>query len=193
MRRPTQCVLRLPPRVSRTAATMARRRSSAPKVYRRPLPLRARANDGEPLPGVYAVRWIKRGATRILGTNKRGAERSAASPRISLRALPPPPNAGREQIDELLAERKRTLSQSRAGARSTPTRSARDTKSSAPLLASEQLRPADHGRERQGAPCRSSTRPPALSGPLLLPRIAHLAAPICLATWGCREQQPAGG
>ena len=30
--------------------------------------------DGEPLPGVYAVGWIKRGPTGILGTNKRDAE-----------------------------------------------------------------------------------------------------------------------
>jgi hypothetical protein len=106
-RRPAQRVLRLPPRVSGTAATMARSRSSAPKVYRRPLPLRARANDGEPLPGVYAVRWIKRGATGILGTNKRGAERSAASPRISLRALPPP-RERRPRADRRAARRAQT-------------------------------------------------------------------------------------
>src|SRR5205823_13823872 len=30
--------------------------------------------DGEALPGVYAVGWIKRGPTGILGTNKRDAE-----------------------------------------------------------------------------------------------------------------------
>ena len=37
----------------------------------------------EPLPGVYAVGWIKRGPTGILGTNKRDAEETvAASPRI---------------------------------------------------------------------------------------------------------------
>ena len=30
--------------------------------------------DGEPVPGVYAVGWIKRGPTGILGTNKRDAE-----------------------------------------------------------------------------------------------------------------------
>ena len=35
---------------------------------------RVLAPDGEPLPGVYAVGWIKRGPTGILGTNKRDAE-----------------------------------------------------------------------------------------------------------------------
>ena len=37
--------------------------------------------DGEPLPGVYAVGWIKRGPTGILGTNKRDAEETAGLPR----------------------------------------------------------------------------------------------------------------
>ena len=36
--------------------------------------------DGEPLPGVYAVGWIKRGPTGILGTNKRDAEETVAAP-----------------------------------------------------------------------------------------------------------------
>ena len=34
--------------------------------------------DGEPVPGVYAVGWIKRGPTGILGTNKRDAEETVA-------------------------------------------------------------------------------------------------------------------
>ena len=34
--------------------------------------------DGETLPGVYAVGWIKRGPTGILGTNKRDAEQTVS-------------------------------------------------------------------------------------------------------------------
>jgi ferredoxin/flavodoxin---NADP+ reductase len=67
--------------------------------------------DGEPLPGVYAVGWIKRGPTGILGTNKRDAEEtvSCLAEDLRARALPQPPNPGREQIDALLAERKPDL------------------------------------------------------------------------------------
>jgi ferredoxin--NADP+ reductase len=36
-------------------------------------------DTGEPLPGVYAVGWIKRGPTGILGTNKRDAAETVAS------------------------------------------------------------------------------------------------------------------
>jgi ferredoxin--NADP+ reductase len=64
--------------------------------------------DGEPLPGVYAVGWIKRGPTGILGTNKRDAEETVGCLAEDLRtgALPQPPNPAREQIDALLAARK---------------------------------------------------------------------------------------
>jgi ferredoxin/flavodoxin---NADP+ reductase len=63
--------------------------------------------DGDPLPGVYAVGWIKRGPTGILGTNKRDAEETVRCLAEDLRAgaLPQPPNPGREQIDALLANR----------------------------------------------------------------------------------------
>jgi ferredoxin/flavodoxin---NADP+ reductase len=57
--------------------------------------------DGEPLPGVYAVGWIKRGPTGILGTNKRDAEETMACVADDLRSLPQPG----ERIDGLLAER----------------------------------------------------------------------------------------
>jgi ferredoxin--NADP+ reductase len=67
--------------------------------------------NGEPLPGVYAVGWIKRGPTGILGTNKRDAEQtvSCLAEDLGAGALPPPPNPAREQIDALLAERKPDL------------------------------------------------------------------------------------
>jgi len=68
---------------------------------------RVLAADGEPLPGVYAVGWIKRGPTGILGTNKRDAEETVNClvDDLGSGALKPPPKPGRGQIDALLAER----------------------------------------------------------------------------------------
>ena len=67
--------------------------------------------DGEPLPGVYAVGWIKRGPTGILGTNKRDAEETVTrlAEDLGAGACPAPPNPAREQIDALLAERRPDL------------------------------------------------------------------------------------
>jgi ferredoxin/flavodoxin---NADP+ reductase len=64
--------------------------------------------DGEVLPGVYAVGWIKRGPTGILGTNKRDAEETVSALVEDLRsdALPQPARPGRDALDALLAERK---------------------------------------------------------------------------------------
>jgi len=72
---------------------------------------RVLAAGGEPLPGVYAVGWIKRGPTGILGTNKRDAEETVAclAEDLAAGALPAPEHAGSEQIDALLAERKPEL------------------------------------------------------------------------------------
>jgi ferredoxin/flavodoxin---NADP+ reductase len=72
---------------------------------------RVLTSAGEPLTGVYAVGWIKRGPTGILGTNKRDAEETVSWLAEDLRAgaLPQPPNPRREQIDALLAERKPDL------------------------------------------------------------------------------------
>ena len=69
------------------------------------------AADGEPLPGVYAVGWIKRGPTGILGTNKRDAEETVTclAEDLGSGVLPAPENPAREQIDALLAERKPDL------------------------------------------------------------------------------------
>ena len=39
---------------------------------------RVHTPDGDPVPGVYAVGWIKRGPTGILGTNKRDADETVA-------------------------------------------------------------------------------------------------------------------
>ena len=64
--------------------------------------------DGTPMPGVYAVGWIKRGPTGILGTNKRDADETVAcvAEDLDSGALPAPPDPDRESIDALLAERK---------------------------------------------------------------------------------------
>ena len=70
---------------------------------------RALTQDGEPLPGVYAVGWIKRGPTGILGTNKRDAEETIARLVEDLPELPEPEQPSREAIDALLAERKPDL------------------------------------------------------------------------------------
>jgi ferredoxin--NADP+ reductase len=69
---------------------------------------RALDEAGAPVPGVYAVGWIKRGPTGILGTNKRDAEETVACVAEDLRegALPEPAKPGREAIDALLAERR---------------------------------------------------------------------------------------
>ena len=66
---------------------------------------------GEPLPGVYAVGWIKRGPTGILGTNKRDAQETVRCLVEDLRtgSLRQPRSPGRDQIDALLAERKPDL------------------------------------------------------------------------------------
>jgi ferredoxin--NADP+ reductase len=65
---------------------------------------------GEPLQGVYAVGWIKRGPTGILGTNKRDAEETAACLAEDLAAgRLPAPAAPAGRIEALLAERKPAL------------------------------------------------------------------------------------
>jgi len=72
---------------------------------------RVRDLEDRALPGVYAVGWIKRGPTGILGTNKRDADETVdrvaedlASGAIEPRDLP-----GREEIEALLADRKPDL------------------------------------------------------------------------------------
>jgi ferredoxin--NADP+ reductase len=69
---------------------------------------RVRDMEGNAVPGVYAVGWIKRGPTGILGTNKRDAEETVdrlaedlASGALKARGLP-----AREEIGSLIGERK---------------------------------------------------------------------------------------
>ena len=67
--------------------------------------------DGEPLPGVYAVGWIKRGPTGILGTNKRDADETVRCLAEDLAAdrLPVPPYPEPARIEALLSLRKPDL------------------------------------------------------------------------------------
>jgi ferredoxin/flavodoxin---NADP+ reductase len=67
---------------------------------------RVLAPDGEPLRGVYAVGWIKRGPTGILGTNKRDAEETVARLAEDLKAEAlPEPGEDDAAIEALLTER----------------------------------------------------------------------------------------
>jgi ferredoxin/flavodoxin---NADP+ reductase len=63
---------------------------------------------GEPLPGEYAVGWIKRGPTGIIGTNKRDAQETVDLVLEDLDAgrLNEPAEPSRESLEELLDERK---------------------------------------------------------------------------------------
>ena len=68
---------------------------------------RVRRPEGDPLPGVYAVGWIKRGPTGILGTNKRDADETVSCLVEDLAAgrLPAPADADPARIEALLRER----------------------------------------------------------------------------------------
>jgi ferredoxin/flavodoxin---NADP+ reductase len=72
---------------------------------------RVRDQDGNPLPGVYAVGWIKRGPTGILGTNKRDADETVerVAEDLASGALKPRQLPARDEIDALLRERKPDL------------------------------------------------------------------------------------
>jgi ferredoxin--NADP+ reductase len=64
--------------------------------------------DGRPLRGEYAVGWIKRGPTGIIGTNKRDAQETvdALLADLDAGALNEPADPSRDSLEELLAERK---------------------------------------------------------------------------------------
>jgi ferredoxin--NADP+ reductase len=59
--------------------------------------------SGKPLPGVYAVGWIKRGPTGILGTNKRDADETVGCLIEDLRAGALPEPASADPIDARLS------------------------------------------------------------------------------------------
>jgi ferredoxin--NADP+ reductase len=63
--------------------------------------------SGEPIRGQYAVGWIKRGPTGIIGTNKKDAQETVAAVFEDLEQgrLPEPADADRESLEELLSER----------------------------------------------------------------------------------------
>ena len=64
-------------------------------------------DGGAPLTGEYAVGWIKRGPTGIIGTNKRDAQETVDLVLEDLDAgrLLEPVEPDRESVEELLAER----------------------------------------------------------------------------------------
>jgi ferredoxin/flavodoxin---NADP+ reductase len=64
--------------------------------------------DGAPIAGEYAVGWIKRGPTGIIGTNKRDAQETVDSVLADLDAgrLNEPADPARDSLEELLDERK---------------------------------------------------------------------------------------
>jgi ferredoxin--NADP+ reductase len=69
---------------------------------------RVLAPDGDPLPGAYAVGWIKRGPTGILGTNKRDAAETVGCLVEDLPSLAEPQESA-DAIEALLAERRADL------------------------------------------------------------------------------------
>jgi ferredoxin/flavodoxin---NADP+ reductase len=64
-------------------------------------------DGGAPLPGEYAVGWIKRGPTGIIGTNKKDAQETVDLMFEDLDAgrLPAPEDPDRDSLEELLGER----------------------------------------------------------------------------------------
>jgi ferredoxin--NADP+ reductase len=67
--------------------------------------------SGDPLTGVYAVGWIKRGPTGILGTNKRDADETVRClvEYLALGRLPAPAEPDPGRVEALLAERNPNL------------------------------------------------------------------------------------
>jgi ferredoxin--NADP+ reductase len=63
---------------------------------------------GDPLAGHYAVGWIKRGPTGVIGTNKKDAQETVDRLLEDLEAgrVPQPPQAQRDALEELLRERR---------------------------------------------------------------------------------------
>ena len=72
---------------------------------------RVRDTEGTPVRGVYAVGWIKRGPTGILGTNKRDAEETVdrVAEDLASGALKPRELPAREEVDALISGRKQDV------------------------------------------------------------------------------------
>ena len=66
---------------------------------------RVTAEDGTPLPGVYAAGWIKRGPTGVIGTNKKDATETVEALLEDARAGALPSAAPDERLEGLLRER----------------------------------------------------------------------------------------
>jgi ferredoxin--NADP+ reductase len=68
---------------------------------------RVTSEDGEPLPGEYAVGWIKRGPSGVIGTNKKDAADTVARmlEDVEAGALNEPARPGAEECAAWLAER----------------------------------------------------------------------------------------
>jgi ferredoxin--NADP+ reductase len=61
--------------------------------------------SGEPIPGLYAAGWIKRGPTGVIGTNKKDATETVDLLFEDARAGRLPARAGSTSLEQLLAER----------------------------------------------------------------------------------------
>ena len=72
---------------------------------------RVRDTEGNPVPGVYAVGWIKRGPTGILGTNKRDAEETVdrVAEDLASGALKPRELPARGEVEALINGRKQDV------------------------------------------------------------------------------------
>jgi ferredoxin--NADP+ reductase len=68
---------------------------------------RVTSEDGEPIPGEYAVGWIKRGPSGVIGTNKKDATDTLSRLFEDAEAgrLGDPANPGRDAIDPWLRSR----------------------------------------------------------------------------------------
>ena len=77
------------------------------------------ADSGAVVPGVYAVGWIKRGPTGILGTNKRDANETVGHLLEDLDQLPAPESPARRPSTRCWPRRRPAWSRSTVGARST--------------------------------------------------------------------------
>ncbi len=64
-----------------------------------------RKPGGEPVPGLYAVGWIRRGPLGVIGTNKADGVAVAEKMISDVPTLPQAPRGGRQALDALLASR----------------------------------------------------------------------------------------